>query len=256
MWFKSKSVTKEKLIEEHQPDTIKARLASGSKHSYLSDAILGGIDGGVTTFAVVAGTMGGGFPALVALALGLSNLFADGFSMAVSNYQASSSILGRLKKLRKLEAEHIEKVPEGEREEIRQIYAQKGFEGELLDQIVDHITSDEEHWIDVMLQEEYGIALNAPNPLLSALSTFLAFMFVGLIPLIPFFYTTLNIKLSFFFSCILTALSFFCIGIIKGLWLKLPVIREGGIVLLMGGIAACLAFGISYFISIKFNISM
>lgn len=58
-----------------------------SANPYLGDAVLGGIDGCVTTFAVVAGAVGGGLGGRVIVILGMANLLADGFSMAVSNYQ-------------------------------------------------------------------------------------------------------------------------------------------------------------------------
>lgn len=254
MLFKKHRQVKEKLIESHHPENIRERLDQESKHSYFGDAVLGGIDGCITTFAIVSGTVGGGFSAVVALALGLSNLIADGFSMAVSNYHAASSVRGNLQKLREMEAHHIELVPEGEREEVRQIYQQKGFEGELLEQVVEKITSNKEVWIDVMVQEEYGIALTTPKPFLSALATFCAFVFVGMIPIIPFFYVVQNIKFTFFISCILTALCFFIIGLIKGWFLRISMIKEALIVLMMGSVAAALSFVISYCVSISFNI--
>lgn len=256
MRFKSRKKSKERLIADHHPDTIKQRLDSGVRHSYLGDAILGGIDGCVTTFAIVAGTIGGGFTAVVALALGLSNLVADGFSMAISNYHAASSVRGNLQKLREEEAKHIELIPDGEREEVRQIFIQKGFDGELLEQVVDKITSDKEVWIDFMIQEEYGQALSTPNPLLSGLVTFIAFLIVGLIPLIPFFYIYQNIQTSFYISCGLTVGSFFMIGIIKGWLLKMPILKEGLIVLGMGTVAAGLSYLISFVVSLNFNVPM
>lgn len=254
MLLKKPKHCKEKLIAEHHPENIRERLDKGSTPSYLGDAILGGIDGAITTFAIVAGTVGGGFSTLVALALGLSNLIADGFSMAVSNYQAASSVTGNLNKLREMEAHHIELVPEGEREEIRQIYAQKGFEGDLLEQVVEKITSDKDVWIDVMVQEEYGLSLTTPNPLLSALSTFGAFVFIGLIPLLPYFYITQKMSITFTISCSLTALCFFMIGLFKGWILKMPILKEGIIVLLMGSIAAILSYIISHSVAIYFGV--
>ena len=61
------------------------------RHIYLGDVILGGIDGCVTTFAIVAAVTGAGFSGSVAIVMGISNLLADGFSMAVSNYEATKS---------------------------------------------------------------------------------------------------------------------------------------------------------------------
>lgn len=76
-------------MRSSKPSTVRRRrrLAESRHPSYLGDAILGSIDGCVTTFAVVAGAAGGGFSSGVVIVLGIANLLADGFSMAVSNYQ-------------------------------------------------------------------------------------------------------------------------------------------------------------------------
>src|SRR5690554_7728171 len=71
------------LEEMHHPEEIRRRLREPARSSSLPDAILDGIDGYVTTFAVVSGAFGAGFSSTVALVLGLANLLADGFSMAI-----------------------------------------------------------------------------------------------------------------------------------------------------------------------------
>lgn len=58
---------------------------------YLPEFVYGGIDGSITTFAVVAGAVGATFSSTILLILGFANLFADGFSMAVSNYLSNQS---------------------------------------------------------------------------------------------------------------------------------------------------------------------
>jgi VIT1/CCC1 family predicted Fe2+/Mn2+ transporter len=83
----------EELIQEHQAETIKKRLQQLPKSQNISDAILGGIDGCVTTFAVVSGTIGAGLPSTIAVILGFANLLADGFSMGISDYEAQKAEL-------------------------------------------------------------------------------------------------------------------------------------------------------------------
>jgi vacuolar iron transporter family protein len=237
----------------HEPDSIKERLSRTREHDYLGDALLGGIDGCVTTFAIVAGVVGGGFGSVVALAIGLSNLLADGFSMAISNYHASKSLEDHLNQKRNEELHHIDTVPEGEREEIRQIFSQKGFEGEVLEKIIETITADVDVWVDTMIQEEHGLPLEAPRPFKSAWVTFLSFLFVGLMPLLPFFYIYNNMKLSFTLSCITTGFAFLAIGIVKGYLLKMPLFKEAMSVLVMGATAAGVAYGVSYCVSTYFG---
>ena len=224
------------------------RLQHGGKTGYLPDGVLGGIDGCVTTFAVVSGAVGAGFPGAVALILGCANLVADGFSMAVSNYQSKKAQEESLEQARRTEENHIAEVPEGEREEIRQIFRQKGFDGDTLERIVDTITRDRAVWIETMLSEELGLQRIAFNPIRSAMVTFLAFVGVGVVPLVPFLFTSLSMDVKFGCSVALAAVMFFGIGLIKGLVLEKSAMLSGINTLLTGSAAAGLAYVVGYFL--------
>lgn len=237
---------RETLIEQHRPEVIRARLQRTITPSYLPDAVLGGIDGCVTTFAVVASAFGAGFSGLVAVILGLANLVADGFSMAVSNYQSARAQLERIEQARCTEAQEIEQVPEGERNEVREIFRQKGFEGDVLDRIVETITSDRQLWIETMLTEELGLQKSVPQPLISAAVTFLAFLGVGIVPLVPLFIALLDITTQFMLSIMLACMMFYGIGMFKGMVLERPMLRAGIGTLITGGGAASLAFIVGY----------
>lgn len=230
------------LEHSHRPEDIQARLAEGRRPSYLRDAILGGIDGCVTTFAVVASVAGAGLPALVAFGLGLASLIADGFSMGVSNYQGVKSDRDAVAKARETENLHIRHAPDGEREEIRQIFAQKGFEGDVLEEIVETISSDESLWVDTMLREEHGLEVEGVHPLRAGLWTFGAFVIVGAVPLLPFMLPALGISLAFAISSVLTASAFFGIGFVKGMIVGGGRWRSGFETLIMGGSAALIAY--------------
>jgi len=84
--------------------------------------------------------------------LGVANLLADGLSMAVSNYLSTRSQREEVEKARREEEKHIREFPEGEQEEIRQIFAAKGFSGDTLERIVETVTQNRKLWIDTMLQ--------------------------------------------------------------------------------------------------------
>jgi VIT1/CCC1 family predicted Fe2+/Mn2+ transporter len=156
--------TPAELAVSHTPAAVAARLAAGPAHRYLRDAVLGAIDGGVTTFAVVAGVAGAALPSTVVVALGVANLLADGFSMAVSNYQGIRAERQVRERERGTEEHLVATVPDGEREEVRQLFAHRGLAGDDLDQVVRAVTSDRRLWAETMLELEKGLPAPGPSP--------------------------------------------------------------------------------------------
>lgn len=244
----------EQHIREHLPGAIRERLNSPSKPNVIGDAVLGAIDGCVTTFAVVSGAVGAGFSSTVAVVLGFANLLADGFSMGISNYEAGKAQQEHIDNIRLIENEHIDKFPAGEREEIRQIFQNKGFNGEVLEEIVETISSDRHLWIDTMLTEEYGLQKADVHPYKSAFATFIAFLLVGTVPLVPFLFGGLDMGVQFIVSACLAAAMFFSIGAAKSMIFAKPVFRSGLKTLLTGGAAASLAFLTGYVLRVVFGI--
>lgn len=245
----------EYLIKTHHPDRIRERLLIEPKRQVISDAVLGGIDGCVTTFAVVSGSVGAGFPSSVAVILGFANLFADGFSMAISNFESNKAEQEFIETIREMEERHIDEIPEGEREEIRQIFRAKGFNQDILEKIVETITTDRKVWLDTMLMEEHGISKTNPRPWESAWMTFLAFVFVGAIPLIPYLMPSMEMTQQFTISAFLAGAMFFLIGMLKSITLAKPIFVSGVRTLLTGGTAAALAYFTAYYLREIFNIT-
>lgn len=244
----------ETLYQEHRPEAIKRRLAKTTKSQNVSDAVLGGIDGCITTFAVVSGAVGANLPASVAIVLGFANLFADGFSMAISNYESIKAKCEFAADIRRTEEAHIDQVPAGECEEVRQIFQNKGFEGEILEKIVATITQNRQLWVDTMLTEEHGLQKIESNPWKSAAVTFVAFLVVGTMPLIPFLIPGLQPQQQFVLSATVAAVVFFFIGIFKSVIFAKPILRAGLSTLLTGGAAASLAYLTGYILRAVFGI--
>ncbi len=238
-------ITLSELRESHTPAAIQERLEGGPGQSYLKDFIYGAIDGAVTTFAVVSGVAGAGLSSQIIIILGIANLVADGFSMAVSNYLGTKAEIEQREKTRTEERHHVQTFPEGEREEVRQIFAQKGFEGEELERIVAVITADDKRWIDTMLQEEHGFSLENPNALRAASATFIAFILIGAIPLVTFVGEWMfpgSITNPFFWSILMTGIAFFIVGAVKSRVVAQRWYAGGMETLLVGGLAAVLAY--------------
>ena len=217
---------------------------------HFDDFIYGSIDGAVTTFAIVAGVMGASLPSGIILILGFANLFADGFSMAAANYQASKARNEFIEMKRKQEEWEIDNLEEQERDEIRDIYREKGFKDELLEDVVRIITSRRKVWIDTMMKEELGLIEDEKNPMDSSVSTFVGFNLIGLIPLIPFMvFMAIGIELNsvaFVYSIVSVLAAFFLVGMIKGKIVKKSMIRSGVNTLIIGGIAAVVAYMVGY----------
>lgn len=234
-----------RLEAEHTRPAIAARLAAGSGHSYLRDCVLGTIDGCVTTFAVVSGVAGAGLPTGVVLVLGAANLRADGFSMAVSNFQGVRAEQQVRERARQVEEHHVSVVSEGEREEVRQIFAAKGLCGDDLEQMVRIVTANRHLWIDTMLEQELGLAPAGPSPWRAGGATFVAFVLVGLVPLLIFLYDLAapgHVENAFLWSTALTGAAFFAIGAAKSRFVEQPWHVAGGETLVVGGVAAVLAY--------------
>ena len=200
----------------------------GKIQSYLAEVVYGGIDGSVTTFAVVAGATGAHLDSSIVIILGFANLFADGFSMSVGNFLSQKAAMQQYQKHRNIEYWEIENMREVEIEEVREIYANKGFEGDLLEQVVGVITSEKDRWVDTMMKDELEMYPPGKAPISTAIATFISFFIVGLIPLIVYvidYVNNLNSSKLFFTASVLTAIAFLFIGALKAYVAKTHMLR-------------------------------
>jgi len=228
---------------DHTPEAIAARLNEGPKALYMKEWVYGGIDGVVTTFAIVAAVIGANLSPLIVLIMGLANLVGDGFSMAASAFSSAKAEHDNYHRLRNIEIQHIKKFPDGEREETRQIFAAKGFEGEELETMVNMISKDKDTWIEFMLAEEFGVSKPIHTPFRAGLNTFIAFLICGAMPLVPYVF---GIKYAPYWALALSGITFFIIGSVKSLWSIKGWFVEGLITTAIGLCAAALTFAIGY----------
>jgi vacuolar iron transporter family protein len=234
------------LEASHTPAAIRRRLLKRDGAGYLRDFVLGAVDGTVTTFAVVAGVAGAGLSSTVIIILGSANLLADGFSMAAGNFLGARADEQFRRKMRRMEERHIAHHPEGEEEEIRQIFRLKGFAGDDLERAVATITANRERWIETMLVEEHGLSAMGPAPWRAAAATFVAFVAVGAIPLLPYFSDWFggSIERPLEWSSALTGSAFFLTGALKSRFVGESWWVSGLETLALGGGAAALAYAV------------
>lgn len=247
--FKEKNLGATK--EAHSHEAFDNHHQNGGAGEYVGDMVYGALDGIVTTFAVVAGSAGAGLGVGVVLVLGFANLFADGLSMAVGNYLSLKSDKSYYKAERNREEWEVENYPEGEKEEVRQIYSRKGFTGENLEKIVELITSKKTVWVDAMMSEELGLMQSKKDPVKAGLFTYAAFVVAGATPLLVFvlsFLYPVQRELMFPIAFALTFATIFAVGSLRSLVIAKHWLTAGLEMLLIGGITAVVAYGIGAFI--------
>ncbi|SHN32157.1 Predicted Fe2+/Mn2+ transporter, VIT1/CCC1 family [Cyclobacterium lianum] len=226
-----------------------SRMLKGLQE-YLREFVYGGIDGAVTTFAVVAGAVGAGLDPLIIIILGFANLFADGLSMSIGAYLSSKSEKENYRKHKRIEYWEVEHLPGKEREEIEEIYRQKGFEGDLLQQVVDVIVSDKDRWVNEMMKDELNMMEESKSPFKIGLATLISFIIVGFIPLTvyvwDYFYpASFDV---FFWTCLLTGVAFLVVGTLKSWANQTGILKSLLETLSLGLVAALVAYYVGDFL--------
>ena len=182
--------------------------------SSLSDIILGGQDGIVNVLGVILGVAAATGDTYVVIVAGLAATFAESVSMAAVAYTSTLADADFYESEREREYRHIQEVPTVEQDEIRNIYARKGFKGELLERIVDTITDNKVVWVAVMMAEEHQLTpVNRKGALRSALIVGVSAIIGSLIPIVPFLF--LPLTTSMLVSVLITALVLFIVGAYK-----------------------------------------
>jgi VIT1/CCC1 family predicted Fe2+/Mn2+ transporter len=234
----------------HNPERI-AHAAreehGGASHQYIGDLVYGGLDGIITTFAVVSGVAGAQLGTPIILILGLANLFADGFSMAVGAYLSGKSEREYYEREWQRESWEVEHFPEGERAELYEIYRQQGYTEADAHRLVEIQTRNPQRWVKTMMVDELRLLLDDRKPTLSALATFVSFIVAGSIPLVIYLlglFFPIPVDGAFPISLALSGLALFGLGAAKVLVTRLNFFRSGLEMLLVGGLAAGVAYGV------------
>jgi VIT1/CCC1 family predicted Fe2+/Mn2+ transporter len=192
-----------------------SRIDPHTHSSRLSEIILGGQDGLVNVLGVILGVAAATHDPRIVLAAGMAAAFAESVSMGAVAYTSTLANNDLYNSEKEREYRHIRLVPELEAEEIRELYAAKGFKGETLDKIVEIITSNPDVWVKVMMSEEHQ--LRPPErqggAIKSALVVGASAIIGSLIPLIPF--ALIPVQISMVVSIIVAATTLFAAGAYK-----------------------------------------
>lgn len=220
--------------------------------TYFKEVIYGGIDGIVTTFAVVAGFSGAALSNetttqltfVTVLLFGLANLFADGVSMGLGNFLSVRSDQDLYQAARDKETHEVRTHAEMEYEETIDIMMHKGFTKEQATQLADIYRTNEAYWVDFMMTHELEMPdPRGDNPVLTGLATFISFLIFGSIPLLPFIFAgTMTPGEAFQYSVIGTFVALIILGLLKWKVVGTGLAKSLFEVVVVGGAAAVIAF--------------
>jgi predicted membrane protein (TIGR00267 family) len=209
----SHQTSKLKLPHDDQV-TYHTRTDPHRQASGLSDIILGGQDGLVNVLGVILGVAAATSDPRIVLVAGLAATFAESVSMGAVAYTTTLADSSFYSSEQEREYRHLKRAPDVERQEIRDIYRRKGFEGELLDRIVDTITANKDVWVAVMMAEEHQLSpVDRAQAVRSALIVGFSAIVGSLIPLAPF--VLFPVGASVPTSIVISALVLFAVGAYK-----------------------------------------
>jgi VIT1/CCC1 family predicted Fe2+/Mn2+ transporter len=172
---------------------------------------------------------------------GLAATFAESISMGAVAYTSTLATADFYESEREREYRHIQKVPNLEKHEIREIYQQKGFKGDLLERIIDTITANEDVWVAVMMTEEHNLTpTNRSSALQSAIVVGFSAIVGSIIPLVPF--TFLPVAWSMVVSVIIAALVLFIVGAYKAKITVGKPLKSGFEIALIGTVSALVGY--------------
>ena len=219
-------------VERHQKES-----------SSIRDFVFGFGDGINTSLGIVAGVGGADVSSNLIILAAIVAMFTGAKAMAVQNYLAVKSQRQVLHSEIEREKWEMENVPEAERLEIEDVYKAKGFTGTELENIVNRITSNKKVWLDTMLTEELKLNLEIlGSPLKSAFRMFGAFLIGGILPIIPYFFSSGYVPLLIAIGASLSAS--FVIGAIKSKIANISILRGGLEMAGLGTGIALIGYGI------------
>lgn len=209
----------------------------------LKPVIFGGLDGILTSFAIVAGAAGGRLPPSTVLILGFSNILADALSMGVGEFLSSKAENEWILSERDRESWEMENYKEGEIQEMIEIYESKGMSHEDAVLVITTMSKYQDFFIDIMMTQELELQVPEPDHVQESMREgvimFCSFAIFGAMPLlgyvvIPSLFPSLGEEALFTTACIVTGLVLFLMGCVKSFFLKMQWFRAGTETLLLG----------------------
>lgn len=216
---------------------------------FLRDIVIGMSDGLTVPFALAAGLTGAIADSSIIVIAGIAEIVAGSIAMGLGGYLAGKTEQDHYFSELKREEDEVERVPEMEKEEVRQFFENLGLSSEMQKMATEEISKDKKQWIDFMMKFELG--LDEPDPKRarkSALNIGVSYAVGGIIPLLPYFFIA-NSREAIIYSVIATLICLFFFGYFKSRMTGVPVLSGAVKVMLIGAVAA----GCAYIVALLFH---
>lgn len=235
------------MKEEHVEQTPAGKRSRGGK--YIKSLVYGGLDGIITTFAVVSGVAGASLAVRVVIILGFANLLADGISMAVGDYLSTKSENEYMEGLKKQQREKLVRNYDDEVEQMVESFEKEGLTAEDAQTIAYTLAKYSDPFVNQKMADEYGTEETEEEPLKNALVTFLSFFTFGLVPLLAYvasMFLPVMLEHAFVTASLLTGITLFILGAVKSRITHSSWMTSGIEMLAVGGLAAAAAYLIGF----------
>ncbi len=216
---------------------------------FITDAVIGLSDGLTVPFALAAGLSGAVASNGIIITAGIAEIVAGSIAMGLGGYLAGKTEMEHYDSELKREYEEVELLPEKEKEEIREIFADYGLSEESQTLVVEELAKDKDKWVDFMMKFELGLerpTLNRARN--SALTIGGAYVLGGFVPLLGYIFTDLPLQ-GLAASSVLTIICLCIFGNFKSKATGQPPVQGAFKVMIVGVIAAAAAFLVAQFLN-------
>lgn len=211
----------------------------------VTDIVIGMSDGLTVPFALAAGLSGSGVTTAIVITAGIAEIAAGSIAMGLGGYLAGKTEVEHYDSELKREYWEVDHLPEKEKEEVREVFAEMGLSPASQELIVDELAKDKDKWVEFMMRFELGLekpdAKRAQN---SAFNIGISYIVGGLVPLSPYMFTS-DTNYGLKLSCLITIASLFVFGFFKAKVTGQNPLLGAVKVMLIGSVAAAAAFFIA-----------
>jgi len=215
----------------------------------IKDIVIGMSDGLTVPFALAAGLSGAITSSGIVVTAGIAEIVAGSIAMGLGGFLAGKTEADHYNSELKREYEEVERVPDQEKMEVREVFAGFGISEKLQHEIADEMAKDKNAWVDFMMRYELGLEKPEANRATqSAVTIGLSYIVGGVIPLSPYFFIH-DSQQALYYSCAITSICLFVFGYFKSKVTGQPPLSGALKVLIIGALAAAAAFGMAKLIN-------